>query len=286
MSCRTWTSKRLVIATLLACSTSVVAQNIQLAETSPAAMRSVLPDAPKPSSAAPQSDLPLERQPHASVTVADSPKHGITDLGHIAVFPKYIRTRDLEWLVPLTAATGVAFATDTHTMTEVVSQNPSFNNAAINASNALVGGMIALPVAAFGIGQMKHSEHLRETGILGGEAMVDAFVVDQALKLCTFRERPNVDKAQGEFFIGKSGADSAFASTHSVLAWSSAAVITGEYHSRWKQVAVYTAAAGVSATRVMGQQHFPSDVLVGSAAGWLIGHYVYRAHHHADVATE
>ena len=252
-------------------------------------MRSVLPDAPKPASGTAyraQEDLPLDRQPHPSVTVADAPKQSLTDLGHSAVFPKYIRTRDLEWLVPLTAATGVAFATDTHTMTDVVSQNPSFNNTAANASNALVGGMIALPVAAFGIGQMQHREHLRETGILGGEAMVDAFVVDQALKLCTFRERPNVDKAQGEFFIGSTGADSSFASTHSVLAWSSAAVIAGEYHSRWKQVAVYTAAAGVSATRVMGQQHFPSDVLVGSAAGWLIGHYVYRAHHHADVATE
>jgi membrane-associated phospholipid phosphatase len=39
---------------------------------------------------------------------------------------------------------------------------------------------------------------------------------------------------------------------------------------------------GVSLTRVLGQEHFPTDVLVGSAAGWLIGHYVYRKHrlHH------
>jgi len=274
----------LVTASLLVYTPSGTAQQKTFVETS--TTRSALPDAPVPASGASFSakeDLPLDLQPHASVTVGNTPKHTLTDLGHIAVFPKYIRTRDLEWLVPLTGATAAAFATDTHTMRDVVSRNPSFNDTSGNVSDGLVGGMIALPVAAFGIGQIEHREHLRETGILGGEAMVDAFVVDQALKLCTFRERPSVDNARGQFFIGKSGVDSSFASSHSVIAWSSAAVISGEYKSRWKQIAVYAAAGGVSATRVMAQQHFPTDVLVGSATGWLIGHYVYRAHHHADV---
>jgi|HubBroStandDraft_6_1064221.scaffolds.fasta_scaffold09851_4 hypothetical protein len=31
--------------------------------------------------------------------------------------------------------------------------------------------------------------------------------------------------------------------------------------------------------RVLGQEHLPTDVLVGGAAGWLIGHYVYEKHH-------
>ena len=30
--------------------------------------------------------------------------------------------------------------------------------------------------------------------------------------------------------------------------------------------------------RVLGQEHFPTDVLVGGAAGWLIGHYVFEKH--------
>jgi len=63
--------------------------------------------------------------------------------------------------------------------------------------------------------------------------------------------------------------------------WSSAAVIAEEYPSRWVQFGVYSMAAGVSVTRVLGQEHFPSDVLVGSAAGWLVGHYVYRRHQRA-----
>jgi membrane-associated phospholipid phosphatase len=46
---------------------------------------------------------------------------------------------------------------------------------------------------------------------------------------------------------------------------------------------VYSAATGVSLTRVLGQEHFPSDVLVGGAAGWLIGRYVVRRHLHWHV---
>jgi hypothetical protein len=37
--------------------------------------------------------------------------------------------------------------------------------------------------------------------------------------------------------------------------------------------------SGVSLTRVLGQEYFPTDVLVGGTAGWLIGHYVFEKHH-------
>jgi membrane-associated phospholipid phosphatase len=123
---------------------------------------------------------------------------------------------------------------------------------------------------------------MRETGLLGGVAMVDALVVDEVVKLCTFRERPYVDNGEGQFFRGSAGVDSSFISGHSMIAWSSAAVMAGEYNKPWQQVAIYSGAAGVSLTRVMAQQHFPTDVLLGSAGGWLIGHYVFRAHHHRD----
>jgi hypothetical protein len=35
----------------------------------------------------------------------------------------------------------------------------------------------------------------------------------------------------------------------------------------------------VSVTRVTGQQHFASDVIIGSTLGWYFGRQVYRAHH-------
>src|SRR6185312_13419517 len=46
---------------------------------------------------------------------------------------------------------------------------------------------------------------------------------------------------------------------------------------------VYGAAGAVSISRVTGRQHFPSDVVVGSTLGWLIGRQIYRAHHDPDI---
>ena len=58
-----------------------------------------------------------------------------------------------------------------------------------------------------------------------------------------------------------------------------ASALAAEYPAPWTQFALYSAATGVSLTRVIGQEHFPSDVLVGSSLGWLIGHNVVRHHH-------
>lgn len=227
---------------------------------------STLPDAPQPNS---------EDKP---VTLWGTPVRILKDQAGIWTSPARIRKGDLVWFVPLAAATGVSIATDHHAMASVVSHDADFNKASVNASNVLFGGFIAAPVALYGVGFLKGNDHAREAGLLGGEALVDGLVVDEAMKLVFRRERPAVNDARGHFFQG-SVSDSSFPSTHSVLAWSSAAVLAGEYPSKWAQVGIYTMATGVSLTRVMGQEHFPTDVLVGSAAGWLIGHYVFRAHH-------
>jgi hypothetical protein len=228
---------------------------------------STLPDAPQPNA-----------ENNETVTLRGTPLRILKDQAAIWTSPARIRKGDLVWLVPLAAATGVSIATDHHTMASVVSHDAGFNNTSVNASNVLFGGFIAAPVAIYGVGLFKGNEHAREAGLLGGEALVDGLVVDEAMKLVFRRERPAINNARGHFFEGNVS-DSSFPSTHSVLAWSSAAVLADEYPSRWARVGIYTMATGVSLTRVMGQEHFPTDVLVGSAAGWLIGHYVFRAHH-------
>lgn len=225
-----------------------------------------LPDAPQPRS------LPQQ------VSIRTVPGDILHDQAVIWTSPARIRPRDLLWLAPLGAATGAALATDRRAMRDVVSHNINFNNASLNTSNVLVGGFVAAPVAIYGFGHFKDDAHARQAGILTGEAMVDGLIVEQGMKLIFWRERPAVDNARGRFFQSSAGADSSFPSTHCVVAWSAAATMAGEYHSRWTQLAVYSAATGVSITRVLGQEHFPSDVLVGSAAGWLIGHYVVHRH--------
>jgi len=163
-------------------------------------------------------------------------------------------------------------------MTSSRLQDASLNSHAETASNGLVGAMIAFPVGLYGMGRLRHSTHAEETGILGSEAMIDSVAVNEVIKLVSRRERPTVDSAKGKFFQSGVKTDSSFPSNHCVFAWSSAAVIASEYPGLLTDISVYGMATGVSVTRVLARQHFPSDVLVGSAVGWLIGRYVF--HHH------
>jgi hypothetical protein len=203
----------------------------------------------------------------------------LKDQGAIWSSPARIGEKDLNYLVPLGLAVTVAMTTDHQVMSEKVSQDRSFNDKNTKLSNVLVSPFIAAPVVMYGVGHLAHSEHARETGILSGEALVDSLIVEQGMKLIFMRERPTVDGARGKFFQTSVGVDGSFPSNHSMLAWSSAAVLADEYPSTFNTLAFYGVATGVSVTRVLGQQHFPSDVLVGSAFGWMIGHYVYKKHH-------
>lgn len=211
------------------------------------------------------------------VTVKQLPIAILKDQIPIWTSPIRVRPHDLIWLLALGAATGVTLSTDTDAMRNL-SRDPGFNKDCVNASNYLLGSEMAVPVALFGIGYMKDNTHARETGILSGEALADGVIVEEITKIILRRERPLYDNAAGNFFAPNVGTDGSFPSSHSMLAWSVAAVIAGEYPSTWAQIGIYSTATSVSLMRVLGQEHFPTDVLVGGAAGWLIGHYVYKRH--------
>ena len=51
-------------------------------------------------------------------------------------------------------------------------------------------------------------------------------------------------------------------------------MVASEYNGFLPRVAVYSLATSVSAARVVGRKHFPSDVFVGAVLGNYIGGYV------------
>jgi hypothetical protein len=231
-----------------------------------------------------QGQIPLQDIPHPSVDLVHTPLNILGDTYRIVTSPIYIRAGDLRWILPVAAATSVSFSQDTHVARDIVSHNPGFNNTADNVSYDFLYSYIAGSATMYGTGLLSHNDHLRETGLLSGEAQVDAEIFDTLVKLGSFRERPTAaDNYAGNFYQTSAGADSSFISGHAILTWSAAAVIAAEYPSPWKQAGVYTGAAATALTRVLAERHFPTDVLLGSAAGWMIGHYVVRAHHHHHI---
>ncbi|WP_263367885.1 capsule assembly Wzi family protein [Edaphobacter bradus] len=250
----------------------------------PTASSSSIPDAPQPQPRAvitqPAASTPA-REPEP-VTFVGTPRRILNDQKAIWTSPLRLRPDDALWLVPFGISTGLLIGSDQHTMTRAIHINSSDQNKANNLSNGAVVALGAIPATGYLVSLVNHAPQAHETGLLAGEALANSLVVNQALKLVFRRDRPTVNNAAGDFFSAKN-LDSSFPSNHSTAAWSMAAVVGSEYPGWLPRLAVYGLASTVSVSRVLAEQHFPSDVLVGSVTGWLIGRYVYRAHHDHNV---
>jgi membrane-associated phospholipid phosphatase len=245
----------LLVAPGLACCASAQTQS------------STVPDAPQPQS-----------QYYSQVTIANTPRHILSDQLAIWTSPAHLNRKNAVGPTLLVLSTALVMTTDREVMVNHVPVDASLNSHAITASNGLLGGFVTAPAIMYGLGHIHHDDHATETGILAGEAMVNSLAVDEVMKLVSMRERPDVNGSRGKFFQTNTAFDSSFPSTHSMIAWSSAAVIASEFNGPLTQIAAYGLATGVSAARVLGREHFPSDVLVGSAVGWMIGRYVVHRH--------
>jgi hypothetical protein len=126
----------------------------------------------------------------------------------------------------------------------------------------------------FAWGHLTRNEDQRETGLLAGEAAIDAYLGTTVLKYATGRKRPFTDDSRGRFF---QGGDS-FPSQHAAISWAIASVIAHQYPGPLTQGLVYGLAGGVSVARFAGKKHFATDVIVGSALGWYTGRQVFRSH--------
>ena len=226
-----------------------------------------LPDAPQPQTGASE-----------AATIRNTPRNILKDQEAIWTSPAHLRESNALGPALLVLGTAVLITTDHQVMSSHF-QSTTLNDHANTASTGLTGVMIAAPAAFFAVGELGHRDQAAETGILGGEAMLDSLGVNYAIKFASLRERPTLDNARGRFFQTSVGLDSSFPSNHAVVAWSSAAVIASEYPGILTKMTAYGLATGVSVSRVLARQHFPSDVLVGSAVGWMIGRYVYHRHH-------
>src|SRR3954468_6660930 len=191
--------------------------------------------------------------------------------------PAHFHKQDLEWIVPFAGITAGFVEGDSWISKQIpfgeVNRSKTFSN---YATYSLIG----TGAGSFLLGHIKNDDQMSEAGLLSGEAAINSTAISYFIKNVARRERPYEQNGAGSFF--QSG--SSFPSEHAAIAWSIASVIAHEYPGTLTKILAYGLATGVSATRVTGQQHFPSDVIVGSALGWYFGRQVYRAHHDSDLS--
>jgi membrane-associated phospholipid phosphatase len=203
-------------------------------------------------------------------------KHIVSDQKEFWTMPAHLQVKDLKWIVPSAGVLAAFIASDSWWSKQVPASHISTSK---TVSDYIAYSFIGLGGSSFLLGHIKHDDHLSETGLLAAEAAIDSTAVAYAFKATTQRERPYQGNGSGDFFTG----GYSFPSEHSAIAWSVASVWAHEYPGWLSQIGAYGLATTVAATRVTAKQHFPSDVLIGSALGWYFGRQVYRAHHDPEL---
>lgn len=180
------------------------------------------------------------------------------------------RPYNLAWELPMGAGVGLLIAKYDVPAADRI-QSTSLQQTADRWSNIGIGMELGSAGLAFAAGCAKHNSHLSTAGFKALDSAGAALLIDAGFKAAFNRQYPYGPHSEGEFWEG----GKSFASGHSAMSFGFASAIAHEYpHNRWVKWGAYALATGVSFARYPAKKHFPSDIVVGAAIGYLTGTYL------------
>ena len=233
---------------------------------------------------------PLSSIPKSERTTSIVPDKGyfksmLYDARDIGISP--YRWNKYQWI----AISGIAvvagvFYTQDASIQKVVQHNqtPFWNSASKYGLERLGSGVYSLPAMGlmYGIGALVKNDKARYTALKGVEAYIIGFAVDNIMKQLTNRHRPyQSDPANPDVWNGPISLtiNSSFPSGHSTNIFAIATVLATSYSKTiWVPILCYTLAGLTAASRVYQNDHWFSDVFVGSALGFAIGRTIMNNH--------
>lgn len=209
----------------------------------------------------------------------------LTDSRDIAISP--YRWNKYQWIA---VSSGVVIAgllyTQDARIQKVVqkNQNQFLGNLSFYGFAPWGSGVYTLPALGilYGVGAIAKNDKAKYTALKGAEAFALGFVTDQILKQLTHRHRPYQNDPPNPYLWDgpfQPISNTSFASGHSTAAFAVAAVIATSYAKTiWVPILCYTLAGLTAASRVYNNDHWFSDVFVGSALGFAIGRTISNNH--------
>jgi membrane-associated phospholipid phosphatase len=233
---------------------------------------------------------PLKTIPRDERTLSTIPdkayfKSWVTDGRDILISP--YRWNGYQWIAFSGVAVGTALImTQDAWIQKVVlkNQNPFMDWASVNGLERFGSGVYTIPALAimYTVGAIAKDDKARYTALKGVEAYVFGFISAQIMKQLTHRHRPYQDNPSnpnlwdGPFMPIS---NSSFPSGHSTCAFAVATVIATSYSKTiWVPILCYTLAGLTAASRTYQNDHWFSDVFVGSALGYAIGRTIMFNH--------
>lgn len=184
------------------------------------------------------------------------------------------RRSNLKWDAVVLAGTGALIATDRRIERHLPGGNVDLYT---NISNIALAGTASAMALASLYGIKTHNEHLKELGSIGVEALVNTFLVYTPMQVIAGRQRPGEGNGYGDFATHHN-IDTSFPAGHVMFTVTMASVVAHEYPKPWVEALAYGASAAVMGGRLLGRDHWSSDVFVGSALGYLISSHIFHSH--------
>jgi membrane-associated phospholipid phosphatase len=219
--------------------------------------------------------------PDRTVSLRKLPGNILEDQKEIFLFPKELAKGKHWWpTIGVLGGTVALVASDPYTAPpfRTTTRLNGFNRdlSAVNTAAFIA----AVPAAMYGVGWLRKNSYAKETALLAGEAVADGFLLDIPFKGITGRKQPLNYTGNGpysdSFFNGSHNPinSGGFYSVHAFAATSVATVIAQRYRKhRWVPVVAYGLAGAICYSRISRSEHFPSDVFLGAAMGFVISKY-------------
>ena len=183
--------------------------------------------------------------------------------------------------VVVLGATGMVYIIDENIRKPIREHGNQTLDKIANVGSAIGNPLVHIGMAGmlYGGGILAGSQKWQETGKMVGEAVLLADAATLVLKGAIGRGRPYVNGDKGSFKSLKFDSDyDSLPSMHTASSFALASVMAGASESLWTKAAYYSAATFVGFSRMVDDQHWASDVLLGAVIGELCGRIVARQH--------
>jgi len=212
------------------------------------------------------------------------PRYVLQDQKAIWTSPFHTNKANAKWWAIFGGTGAALIASDRWTSKQL--PNTDSQIAVSRWTSRLGAAYSLLPISGtfYFIGLGAGNDRFRETGILGFEAIANATIVSNVIKLATHRERPLEGTGDGSFWGAGPIGNAGFPSGHALNSWALASVVAHEYpRPLIVPIAAYGLATTVCGSRFAVRKHFASDLVIGAAMGWFIGDYVYAKRHNREI---
>jgi membrane-associated phospholipid phosphatase len=122
-----------------------------------------------------------------------------------------------------------------------------------------------------GAGALLDDNDVRDTGILMGELLLSALLIQQPVRIIVGRARPFTGEGHLSFrpftFADPHGS---FISGHSWSAFGISNIVARQIDQPWVSVSLYSLATLTALSRLYADKHWLTDVILGSVAGYAI----------------